>query len=659
MDLRWYWKRLSLMDAAEIVGRVREAILRLMWRTQRATHNVSNPVDFLHASCRIDFPRYSPAPTALAKPAVDRLQSIAEDILKGQWFVFGHVHPKFDQDPDWFVDAKSGQRLPADDYTFDIRYRDDQTRDIKSIWEPSRHHHLTILAAAYFVTRDERYATRIATHLRSWWRENPFLTGPHWNSGIEIALRLLSWAWIRRLLMKWPEARDLFENNPEFVEQLYWHQRWLAAFSSHGSSANNHLIAEAAGQFVASCAFPWFKDSTEWRQKSAAVLRTESKSQTFASGLNRELATDYHGFVLEMLLTAAITGELHGYSLSSDVWERIRAMIDALASIMDATGRPPRQGDGDDGTALLLDAPDYDRWNALLATGRRLFGAAPWWPAIRFEDVRTGLWTAGVSVPSLPSERSTKRLDYFADAGQVYLRSGQDTKEIWCRCDHGPHGFLSIAAHAHADALAIEVRVAGVDILTDPGTYCYHGEPRWRAYFRSSLAHNTLEILAQDQSISGGPFLWTKHAVSKLLMVDGLEEDAPRAVWRAEHDGYVSRGGPVHRRTVTLDRRERVLTIDDEIRPSRLGSTPVRFAFHLGPTVDCKLASFGARLSWPHGTAQLELPETLTWSFHRGEIDPPMGWYSLSFGVKRPSFTLLGHGNVNPCTPLQTRLRIC
>src|SRR6202008_2752504 len=115
-------------------------------------------------------------------------------------------------------------------------------------------------------------------------------------------------------------------------------------------SANNHLIAEAAGQFVASCAFPWFKDSAEWRQKSAAVLRTESKSQTFASGLNRELATDYHGFVLEMLLTAAITGELHGYSLSREVWERIRAMIDVLASIMDAAGRPPRQGDGDDAT---------------------------------------------------------------------------------------------------------------------------------------------------------------------------------------------------------------------------------------------------------------------------------------------------------------------
>ena len=53
--------------------------------------------------------------------------------------------------------------------------------------------------------------------------------------------------------------------------------------------------------------------------------------------------------------------------------------------------------------------------------------------------------------------------------------------ELWCRADHGPHGYLSIAAHAHADALAIEFRVGGVDVLADPGTYCYGAEPIWRA----------------------------------------------------------------------------------------------------------------------------------------------------------------------------------
>ena len=47
--------------------------------------------------------------------------------------------------------------------------------------------------------------------------------------------------------------------------------------------------------------------------------------------------------------------------------------------------------------------------------------------------------------------------------------------------------------------------------------------PRWRSYFRSTLAHNTIEVGGQDQSTSGGPFLWTRHARSRLIE---LETDA-------------------------------------------------------------------------------------------------------------------------------------
>ena len=78
-----------------------------------------------------------------------------------------------------------------------------------------------------------------------------------------------------------------------------------------------------------------------------------------------------------------------------------------------------------------------------------------------------------------PLRRSLpERSGHFADAGLTIMRSSPaDGPEIWCRCDGGPHGFLSIAAHAHADALAIEVRHEGVEILVDPGTYCYSSEP--------------------------------------------------------------------------------------------------------------------------------------------------------------------------------------
>ena len=187
-----------------------------------------------------------------------------------------------------------------------------------------------------------------------------------------------------------------------------------------------------------------------------------------------------------------------------------------------------------------------------------------------------------------PSVRSEHRPSHYADAGMTLLRSSpSDGKEIWCRCDAGRHGFLSIAAHAHADALSVEVRHDGVDVLADPGTYCYHGEPSWRRYFRSTLAHNTIEVGGQDQSSSGGPFLWTRHTQSTLV---GLERDERGDVtaWSAEHDGYGALNPPVlHRRSVRLDSRLRRLEIVDCLETT--GSHAIRLAFHLGPDIDARM----------------------------------------------------------------------
>ena len=84
-----------------------------------------------------------------------------------------------------------------------------------------------MLAAAWFLTGEDQYACRVADHLRSWWRENPFLSGVHWTNGIELGIRLISLAWIRRLLDAWPGAADLFEHNALALRQIRWHQQYL------------------------------------------------------------------------------------------------------------------------------------------------------------------------------------------------------------------------------------------------------------------------------------------------------------------------------------------------------------------------------------------------------------------------------------------------
>jgi hypothetical protein len=63
-------------------------------------------------------------------------------------------------------------------------------------------------------------------------------------------------------------------------------------------------------------------------------------------------------------------------------------------------------------------------------------------------------------------------------------------------------------------------------------------------------------------------------------------------------------------------------------------------------------------LSWPGGSGRLELPGELRWSLHCGESNPPLGWYSRSFGTKAPAYTLLGTGNLPNGSQLVTRLQI-
>ena len=367
------------------------------------------------------------------------------------------------------------------------------------------------------------------------------------------------------------------------------------------------MIAEAAGQLVASCAFPWFPRSERWRRESARLLERELLRNTFPSGINRELASDYQPFVAELGFLAAVEAEASGHPLSPAAWQRLGAMADSAAALLDERMRPPRQGDSDEGRALLLDAAGAEH------AGRRCWpwparSSARWTGGRSRQPMRAAIIVGALAGARRQIEgRPGQRPSRFADAGVTLLRTSGEN-EIWCRCDGGPHGYLSIAAHAHADALSVEVRYAGIDILADPGTYCYHGERAWRSYFRSTIAHNTVELGGRNQSSERGPFMWARHAQAREIEVI---DDGDIARWTAEHDGYASLDPPaLHRRSVLLDRASRSIDIIDEIEG---GGHDVRLAFHLGPEVEVELDGSCATLSWPRTAC----PERRGWNCRR------------------------------------------
>jgi hypothetical protein len=651
--LGWYARRLARMSPAEVLWRGRDELVKAAWSRKQVRGDLVGAATSAAAERR--FSSVIPPDAAGLVPQAARaaVLAAADELLRGHWEVLGTTRTDMVA-PDWFLDPLSGRRAPADRYAFRINHRsEDQTGNIMQIWEVSRLQHLTLLATAWFLSHDEPYARRVAEQLRSWWRDNPFLSGVHWTSGIEIGIRLISLAWIRRLMDDWPKVADLFEHDDLAVRQIRWHQQFLAGFRSRGSSANNHVIAEATGQLVASCAFPWFAESDGWRRKSAQLLERELVRNTFPSGIGRELASDYQSFIAELGLLAAVEARAAGFPMGDAAWARLCALVDSGAALLDQQMQPPRQGDGDEGRALLLDTPMANRWPSLLAVGEALFGRLDWWPATTADSASSiiGALAPKRPVPGRPPERPWQ----FGDAGMTLLRTtdGQDP-EIWCRCDGGPHGYLRIAAHAHADALSVEVRYGGVEVLADPGTFSYHGDRAWRSYFRSTIAHNTIELDGVSQSAEGGPFLWLRHANGReIAAVDAGDF----AEWTAEHNGYLALKPPTrHRRCVRLDRASRAIDIVDEVG----GGHDVCLTFHLGPKIRAELDHTFASLRWPDapvpGAALLDLPGCLRWTLHRGETHPILGWYSPGLGRRVPTYTLLGRGSSAPGVPLCTRL---
>jgi hypothetical protein len=242
----------------------------------------------------------------------------------------------------------------------------------------------------------------------------------------------------------------------------------------------------------------------------------------------------------------------------------------------------------------------------------------------------------------------------FTESGYYLLGTAFDTPdEVRILVDAGPLGYLSIAAHGHADALSFTLGIGDREILVDPGTYCYHTEPDWRRYFRSTLAHNTVGIDGLDQSTQAGNFMWAHHATARCIEFDA-GSDVQRFV--GEHDGYARLEDPVvHRREIVFDPVHQNIEVADMLRCE--GEHTARRAWHFAE--DCVVERHGEGLRINAGRTEvfmepLEPLERI--EIHRGGTADQGGWISRRFGLKVPGTTVLWHSRVAGVTVLRTRI---
>lgn len=656
MSLKWKLQRLSAMSGWEVGYRVKQRVQASV--EQFGLHSSVPPVP---ARDRTGAAWVATLPTTFR---IEKYRRAADEILDGRFAVFAMPAAALGFPPQWNRDPKTGRQAPLR-FGKTLNYRDESVvGDIKYLWEPSRHAQLVTLAQAWHLTREQKYQNGCRTLLESWFDQCPYPSGVHWTSSLEHSIRLVNWSFAWHLLGG--DTAPLFEGaageafKQRWLTSVYQHCQFIAGHFSRYSSANNHLLGELMGLFIASLTWPLWKRSSRWKSTAQRGLEREALLQNGEDGVNREQANWYHHEVADMMIVSGLIARANGCDFSAAYWHRLRGMLQYIASIMDVGGHVPNFGDADDAIVARLDPDVADVYRSLLATGAVLFESAEFKFKAREIDDKTrwllgdaasGKFEAiGMANVSLPIRKD------FPNAGYYILGDRFETnREVRIVADAGPLGYLSIAAHGHADALSFTLSVGGKEILIDPGTYAYHTQRVWRDYFKGTSAHNTVRIDGVDQSVSGGNFLWVRHAQSQAIAI----ERTPLADrWVASHDGYARLKHPLtHRRELLFEKQHPRLQVTDELLGS--GEHEVEMFWHFAEQCTVLANGRDVRVSCGGVLMSMTLPKELRCSVQRAVERPqPGGWISRSFDSKVPTTTLVARGRIDGAARLVTRFNL-
>jgi hypothetical protein len=637
MTLIWKLNRIRRMDGREVAYRVGQALQAAIEQVGLCRAQPSKPSD---GGCGV---WQWPLPGRFDR---DAYAAAGDAILSGRYRIFQMTDARIGFPPAWNRDPKTGTVAPLK-FGKTLNYRDERlVGNIKYLWEINRHLELVTLAQAWHLAEDPRFSAGCRVALESWLEQCPYPMGPNWTSSLELAIRVVNWSFAWHLLGG--HSAPLFRDTDgkrfkaRWLASIYQHCHFIAGHLSRYSSANNHLLGELMGLLVGATTWPLWQESGTWRGKARHAFEQEALRQTAEDGVNREQGIWYHHEVVDMMLIAGLVGRANGIEFSDMYWSRLEQMLSFIASVMDVAGNVPAWGDSDDAVIVrFCPADNCHVYRSQLCTGAILFDRGDFKAkAGRFDD--KSRWMLGddaevrfaamaADVTRLPARRA------FADGGYYILGSEFETpREVRIVADAGPLGYLSIAAHGHADALSLTLSVAGREILIDPGTYAYHTDRKWRDYFRGTAAHNTLRVDGQDQSVAGGSFLWTHHARAACEEFQPLGE-CQRL--RMSHDGYGRLRDPVqHERDVTFEPAAGRVWIDDRIKC--LGEHLIEIHWHFSEHCHVQLDRDYVRIECRGVAVILRWPAGCAASLARGEETPPLGWISRRFDAKQPSFSL-------------------
>ena len=477
-------------------------------------------------------------------------------------------------------------------------------RRVGHLWSYHLHYfaYAVDLAWAWRTTGDGTYAARFERLALGWIRATQDGRGDGWEP-YALATRVLHWT--EALLLFGDglaaEARDA-------IGRSLWRQLAVLERRLERHLLANHLQRDLQALAVGGLLFGG-ADAARWRRAGARGLWRELHEQVLGDGGHFERSPMYHAVALDDYLRAGALLRAGGEPVPADAVERLRRMTRAFGILCRPDGALHLFND-----AARGEAPGRAELDAL---ARHVLGEGVPHPQGRLELPETGYFG-------------------WADGGTRLL------------VDCGIPGPAYQPGHAHCDLLSYELDLGSRPVVVDAGVSGYDGDP-FRAYARSTRAHNTLAIAGREQSEVWGTFRVGGRAapVHPVLRTDG---DGARfeGGCRPWHDRR-----SVHRRTMEVSAG--ALSVTDRVDgPS---GALLESWVHLHPDFAVRREGDGWTASRSGQTVVVEPWGADEVSLHVGERDPVQGWHLPAFGVSLPAPALRLRVRANDGRPFGYRIR--
>lgn len=443
--------------------------------------------------------------------------------------------PRFNHDPVNDVEWPVGRHWST--YT----QFDPALADIKCIWEASRFTNAFHLARWYLLDGCAQAAETFWEMFEAWDRQDPYGLTPQSTCGQESSFRMF--AWLLAALAMLDHSATTPKRLHRLTERIWYTARHVEGNINYArGQKNNHAISEAVGLWTVGLLFPELRRSAHWRRLGRNVLIAELRRQIYPDGSYVQHSLNYHRLMLDDLLWGIRLGEVNHEPLPEPAVERVRAAMRWLIEMIEpVTGAVPNYGANDGALVLSLSTCDYTDYRptaqaaSLLLDGERCLPSGPW--------DEQAVWLMGATALRSAITPVTRGVRRRFDDGGYYVFRGPSSWAL-TRC-HSYHD-----RPVQADMLHFDLWYDHVNVLRDGGTYSYYCEAPWQSYFKSTAAHNTVEVDGQDQMIPGPRFLWLRWPRSRLIRFES-SADGRVTVFQGEHYGYQRLPGRVvHRRTI-------------------------------------------------------------------------------------------------------------